>query len=245
MTGGGEDALRAPSRTAGVQRAPSEAEPYDGVPETRVGTAVTAEIPAVPVAPSYGVLLPDGSVWYPGSKRKLPAPLALRVTVWALAFLVAIGAAFLLVEHYHPSWLDPVRRTAGAVNSGGPSPIGPAPTVTTARKTAKVSDVLRTTSQTATGTTFALSGPAYSLAITTSARCYVVVHSLATNVDLLNNTLAAGTTKIVRVTGSSTLYVAAGGASLSVIDSHGKTIGKVTTLKIDPYLYTFDVPPNS
>ena len=80
---------------------------------TRTGTAITAEIPAVPVAPAYGVLLPDGSIWYPGSKRKLPAPTFLHVIVWSLAFLVAVVGAGLIVEHYHPSWTDPLRHIVG------------------------------------------------------------------------------------------------------------------------------------
>ena len=74
---------------------------------------ITAEIPAVPVAPAYGVLFrtaPSGT----RARSETPRPHLLRVTVWALAFLVAIGGAALIVEHYQPSWLqrDPTRRRA-------------------------------------------------------------------------------------------------------------------------------------
>ena len=113
MVAGRPDAVPATSRTAVTPLAPSTEWSGDGAIDTRGGTAITAEIPAVPVAPAYGVLLPDGSIWYPGSKRKLPAPTPLRVTVWTLAFLVAIGGAGLIVEHYHPSWMDPLRHVVG------------------------------------------------------------------------------------------------------------------------------------
>lgn len=70
---------------------------------------ITAEIPAVPASPNYGVLLPDGSVWYPGSNKKLPAPLLLRVAVWILAFATVLAAAGLFIIHYQPSWVSPLR----------------------------------------------------------------------------------------------------------------------------------------
>ena len=92
MVAGRPDAVPATSRAAVTSLEPSTEWP-SGAPETRGQTAITAEIPAVPVSPAYGVLLPDRSIWYPGSKRKLPAPTFLRVMVWALAFLVAIGGA--------------------------------------------------------------------------------------------------------------------------------------------------------
>ena len=113
MVPGRPDAVPATSRTAVTPFEPSTERSGDGAVDARGGTAITAEIPAVPVAPAYGVLLPDGSIWYPGSKRKLPAPTLLRVTVWTLAFLVAIGGAGLIVEHYHPSWMDPLRHVVG------------------------------------------------------------------------------------------------------------------------------------
>ena len=113
MVPGRPDAEPATSRTAVTPFEPSTEWSGDGAIDARGGTAITAEIPAVPVAPAYGVLLPDGSIWYPGSKRKLPAPTLLRVTVWTLAFLVAIGGAGLIVEHYHPSWMDPLRHVVG------------------------------------------------------------------------------------------------------------------------------------
>jgi hypothetical protein len=90
------------------------------VPESPAGSPlVTAEIPAVPGSSSYGVLLPDGSIWYPGSRRRLPAPLLLRMAVWVLAFATLVLAAGDLVIHFHPSWVNPLRRVVASASLPG------------------------------------------------------------------------------------------------------------------------------
>ncbi|HXY43939.1 MAG TPA: hypothetical protein VEH29_07115 [Acidimicrobiales bacterium] len=98
------------------------------VRDTTSGTVITAEIPAVRAGPSYGVLLPDGSVWYPGSRKRLPAPLILRVVVWILAFAVFFAAAGDFIIRYHPSWVAPLRHIVPAQTvvalSGGSSSTG-------------------------------------------------------------------------------------------------------------------------
>ena len=102
------------------------------VRDTTSGTVITAEIPAVRAGPSYGVLLPDGSVWYPGSRKRLPAPLILRVVVWVLAFAVFFAAAGDFIIRYHPSWVAPLRHivnTQPAASSGNTT----TPTVATGK----------------------------------------------------------------------------------------------------------------
>lgn len=92
-----------------------------GTPESGGPAYITAEIPAVsPVGPSYGVLLPDGSVWYPGSRKRLPAPLLLRIVVWVLAFATLLAGVGDFVVRYHPSWLSAIRRTARPRQLNGP-----------------------------------------------------------------------------------------------------------------------------
>lgn len=83
--------------------------PDGPVHDTASGTVITAEIPAVRAGPSYGVLLPDGSIWYPGSRKRLPAPLLLRVVVWILAFAVFFAGVGDFIIHYHQSWVTPLR----------------------------------------------------------------------------------------------------------------------------------------
>jgi hypothetical protein len=207
----------------------------DGAVDSRGGTAITAEIPAVPVAPAYGVLLPDGSIWYPGSKRKLPAPTLLRVTVWTLAFLVAIAGAGLIVEHYHPSWTDPLRHVVGTPGQ----PASPGSTTVTTRP-ATGSNEMKQTSHTANSVTYSVPGSPYVLAIKTTQRCYVVVKSLASRTNLFSATISADVTQPVVVPGgSTTLEAYAGGSSLSV-SFQGKPVGTVAVLR---YAITYNFNP--
>ncbi len=225
MVPGRPDAMPGTSRTAVTSFEPNTERPGDGTIDTRGGTAITAEIPAVPVAPAYGVLLPDGSIWYPGSKRKLPAPTLLRVIVWTLAFLVAIGGAGLIVEHYHPSWVDPLRHVVGT-----PGLVNPGTTTETTRP-APISKVMQQTSQTTNSVTYSLPGTPYVLAVKTTQRCYVVVKALASRTDLFAATIGAGETQSVLVpSGPSTLEAFAGGASLSVA-FQGRQVGTVAVLR--------------
>ena len=243
MVAGRPDAVSATSRTAVTPLAPNDGRARDGAADTRGGTAVTAEIPAVPVAPAYGVLLPDGSIWYPGSKQKLPAPTFLRITVWALAFLVAIVCAGLIVEHYHPVWMDPLRHVVATPGQAVvPARRNVATTTTRPRPGHPSSNKLVKTAETANSVTYSVPGSSYVLAIKTTARCYVVVRSLKSGSDLFASTVNAGATQQVVVpSGSATLEAAAGGSSLTV-SSNGRTVGTVATLL---YAVTYTFNPTS
>ena len=206
------------------------------------GTSVTAEIPAVPAGPDYGVLLPDGSIWYPGSKKRLPAPLLLRIVVWALAFLVLIAAAGDFLIHYHPSWVDPLRHVvpassarsgssshggsshaAGGSSGGGGSSSGPSlsaaspqpsglPTYTTAYQITGVSN--------------------YAAVVKTTGPTWVIAYNLVNGSDqgspLFSGTMQAGQTQTIKATGPMDLEVAAAGASVSVT-SGNRQIGTLAT----------------
>ena len=90
---------------------------------------------------------------------------------------------------------------------------------------------------------YSVPGTPFLLSITTRARCYVVVKSLATGADLFARTIDGGVTQPVLVpTGSATLEAYAGGSSLSV-DTHGKHVGTVPSLGY-AVVYTFN-PTNS
>jgi hypothetical protein len=241
VVAGRPDAVPATSRTAVTSLEPNPERPGAATRETRGATAITAEIPAVPVAPAYGVLLPDGSIWYPGSKRKLPAPTFLRVIVWTLAFLVAIGGAGLVVEHYHPSWMDPIRHVVGppgVLTPGG----GSGPTATTL-PSAQSSGKMLETAHSLNSVTYTVPGAPYVLNIKTTQRCYLRVVSIASGASLLNNTLAAGASQAVVVAGgSATVQAYAAGASLSV-SVQGTEVGAIAKL-LYGVSYRFN-PPSS
>ena len=207
--------------------------------ETRGATAITAEIPAVPVAPAYGVLLPDGSIWYPGSKRKLPAPVFLRMTVWILAFLVAIGGAALIVEHYHPSWMNPIRHVVGP--PGVLTGTGGGTGTTTSSIPIQSSDKMLETGHGLNSVTYSVPAAPYVLTVKTIQRCYVQVKSLSNGTVLLSSTLGAGATQSVVVqNGPATIEAYAAGASVSVgvQDTRVGTIAKL----LYAVVYRFNPP---
>ena len=241
MVAGRPDAVPATSRAAVTSLKPNTEWAGSGATETRGATAITAEIPAVPVAPAYGVLLPDGSIWYPGSKQKLPAPTFLRVTVWALAVLVAIGGAALIVEHYQPSWLNAIRHVVGppgVLASSVPSTSSGSHPATTAP-----SGKFTETAHGFNTATYSVPGAPYVLEIRTTQRCYMQVKSLATGAFLFDNTLGGAVRQSVSVpSGSATVEAFAGGSSLSV-SVNGSTVGTIAKLGY-AVVYRF-VPPGT
>jgi hypothetical protein len=190
------------------------------------------------------VLLPDGSIWYPGSKRKLPAPTPLRVIVWTLACLVVISGAALVVEHFQPSWLNPIRHVVGqpgvlAGNSPG-SGTGTHPNGTGSTPS---SNKLQQTAQGFNSVTYSVPAAPYVLTIKTSQRCYMQVKSLPSGALLLSQTLGAGVTQSITVTASSaTVEAYAGGSSLSV-SVNGHSVGTIAKLGY-AVVYRFN-PPSS
>ncbi len=205
-----------------------------GRAEAGTSTSVTAEIPSVPAGPSYGVLLPDGTIWYPGSEKRLPAPIALRVTVWALAFLVLVAAAGVFVIHSHPSWVDPLRRSvpAGAttpkVQTGGAQTGGTTPP--TSPGTAAVSKTSPQPSNIPSFTTaYTLNGISnYVISVKATNLTWVQAHHLVDNLDygspVYSQTLSPGQTATIPASGSFDLEVAAAGATVTIL-SNGKVVG--------------------
>ena len=148
------------------------------VRDTASGTVITAEIPAVPAGPSYGVLLPDGSVWYPGSKKRLPAPLILRVVIWIVAFAVLLAGAGDFIIRYHPSLVSAIRHVvSSSPASPGGSNGGSRPSTTVTNGTSQTSQVNKVSPQPtglAAGTTeYSVALPSYTILVSTSQRAFV------------------------------------------------------------------------
>lgn len=218
---------------------PSALRRYDVSPETSTGTTVTAQIPAVPVGPHYGVLLPDGTIWYPGSKKRLPAPLLLRIVVWALAFLVLLAAAGDFVIHSHPTWVDPLRRTVPA--AGGTSSFSTSNTTSSSKSASP-------THSAATGLAVASPQPAgipayttvYTIKGTSSyqvtvkatevswVQAYTLTNGIDTGSPLFSGDVQPGQTETISAKGPVDLEIAAAGATVAV-QSGGKQIGTVAS----------------
>jgi hypothetical protein len=215
------------------------------VRDTPAGTTITAEIPAVPKGPSYGVLMPDGSVWYPGSKKRLPAPLVLRVCVWFLAFAVLVAGAIDLVAKFHPSWLSTFRHVVPAASAAANLPSGGSTSVTTPTQT--------TTSHPASNGAIVLMDPQptdvsaflnvtaywvdrhhYTVSVSATDRPAWVSSQPFQGGQLVGNqqseTLQPGHTFLATAAGADMLEIGAGGTVIKLYSSSGtKLIGTVPT----------------
>ncbi|HEV2361258.1 MAG TPA: hypothetical protein VGS21_06125 [Acidimicrobiales bacterium] len=192
-------------------------------PDTTGSTVITAEIPAVPVHKSYGVLLPDGSVWYPGSKRRLPAPWPIRFAVWVLALVLVLMLVGYAIVSYHSSWLAPLRHTVGSAPTSPISPShypGSPGNTSGAGGSSTFKEISHTAGDVATKTpaTETWSVPATSYTIQFSVpkgdRVYVQIKNGATT--QFASTIAAGQTQREIVSASSSVQAYAGGGTISI-----------------------------
>jgi hypothetical protein len=196
------------------------------VRDTASGTIVTAEIPAVPVGPSYGVLLPDGSVWYPGSRRRLPAPLILRVIVWILAFAVFLAGAGDFVIRYHPSWVAALRhmvpaQTAAATGGGATSTTRPNGTTGTIGPPALALISPQPAGLPPGTTAYTVKSPAYTVTVTAGSGAAWVGAFTSVNKHpgkpIQQQTLAAGQIiTINQTTGAEFVQIGANGTTIKV-----------------------------
>lgn len=240
----------AASDTSGLRRSPGGGLGGGG------GTSLTAEIPAVPAGPSYGVLLPDGTIWYPGSRKKLPAPLLLRIVVWTLAFLVLLAAAGDFIIHTHPGWVDPLRRTVPAA-SGVLDVHVPRPTAGTSGTSGNggsggtpstTSSALRQANPQpanlpAATTAYTIAGvTSYQIVVKAAQATFVQINPLVNGVvggaPLYQGTLQGGQTQTVPATGSTELYVGYPGTTVQ-ISANGKTIGAASVPATAPWRFVF------
>jgi hypothetical protein len=223
---------------------------YGNGGDPRTSPVITAEIPAVPAGPGYGVLLPDGSIWYPGSRKRLPAPLPLRVAVWTLAFLVLIAGAADLIIRTHPSWVDPLRRhinpalstSLGGGTSGSRTSPGagssPAPSAVSLSRTSPQPSGMpgATTAYTVSGTS------TFQVAVKASELTYMKAAHLVNGQDsgtpLYVGYVQPGHTETVTASGPVDVQVDAGGTTVSVL-SGSKLVGTAATPPYVPWDFWF------
>lgn len=218
-----------------------------GVPSRAPGTAFgpaaaadrTAEIPVVTAKAPAGsrraaaapIELSDGSVWYPGVSRRLPAPFPIRLIVWLLFLVLLLGLAGLAVERYHPDWIAFLRRTAP---SSSPAPAGGAPasggptTGAVATGKAGTGSGLALASTTGSATTYTVPARSYEVVLRFPHDDWVRVTSPAgTSHELLASTLpATDSPRTVQVSGSATVFVGAATTSITIV-AGGHELGVV------------------
>jgi hypothetical protein len=190
-------------------------------------TETTAEIPVVDsttARPRRAVELDDGTLWYPGVSKRLPAPFWLRVFVWLLFFALLVGLAGLAVERYHPGWLAIFRKV---------SPSG----VTTASTAGSSQGVggagLRRVRSTSRATTYAVAASSFSIVLVFDHPCWTRIASPAgSSHDLIAQTLpASASPEVVKVRSSASVYLGASTQQIA-ITSAGRTLGVVQAPRV-------------
>jgi len=223
----------APSRPRGSSR------PARDVAGPEAAT-VTAEIPVVQTTERGGRARPVRGTdeWY--ATRARPAPYVVRLAVWLLSFVLVLLLAGRAVEHYHPAWLDFLRNTtpAGATTSLAPSARRHSPGAPLRRVTATPAG-FRLVSSSATGTTYAVPSQAYSVVVTTSARCWTQIAAPAgsTAYRYAQTVAPSESPKAFALTGSSTVVVDHTVTSIRV-EIGGTSVGTITSPKVG-YPYSF------
>jgi len=218
--------------------------------ERQSSTSITAEIPAVPAGSSYGVLLPDGTVWYPGSKKRLPAPLLLRVVVWILAFATVLAGAGTFVIYEHPSWVNPFRRIVATQ----PGPKTKATkgshgrTGSSGAKSTAVGPIVPQPSGLPFDTTaYRVPAGPYSVKVAEAAGREAWVGAFAVGCGQISTRpsqqqiLSGGQTFVVNETGEFDLEVGASGATVQVLQN-GKVLATVPAPSRVPWRWLFEPP---
>ena len=245
-------------RSSGVTRTVAGMRPDVVHADTAGSTVITAEIPAVPMDRSYGVLLPDGTVWYPGSNKRLPAPWPLRFVVWVLALVLLLMLSGVAVVRWHPAWLAPLRHTVGSAPLADVTPSHISTPAGSRTKTSVVttdSSAFKQTGSTpqvghpfgnpsAPGTAYATA--TYEVPATTFQLGFTTAHDHAVSVgvttptgqNLYGATQPGGITHMITVSGSAAwLQGFAGGATVTVYVNN-KSVGKINVAY--SVIYKFD-----
>jgi hypothetical protein len=164
-----------------------------------------------------------------------PAPLALRVAVWTVVLLLALGVAGMAVHHWRPAWLTRIHLVAAGPGAGPTHPGGRSPTHPT------VPAALVTTTTTGrTTATVAVRASVYVVVVTTQAPCWIHVTSPAGFAPLFSATVPAGTTKTFTSTnGQLTVELGASHATVTAQILDKAIPGWSLSPTAAPYIITF------
>jgi len=233
---GHPDAVPATSRTAVTPLESNTEWAGDGAVDSRGGTAITAENPCCPGRPRLWRVVAGWFDLVPGLEAKasgtdfaprhrLDARLPRRHR-WR----------GLIVEHYHPSWTDPLRHVVGTPGQ----PASPGSTTVTTRPAAG-SNEMKQTSHTANSVTYSVPGSPYVLAIKTTPTmlCRGEVTREQDEPLQRDNQRRRDTAGRSCPAGRPPLEAYAGGSSLSV-SFQGKPVGTVAVLR---YAITYNFNP--
>lgn len=203
--------------------------------DSPISVAITAEIPAVGNAeqarrnPGY----PAAAA--PVRPRRRPAPFAVRVFVWILAFLLVLAGVGLWAEHYHPAWFAFIQNKVGSAQ-----PVLSTPKTNSGSATVSSSSAPLNSGTPPGSVTVTVPPGPYSIVVaSTHAYWMKVVSPAGSSTVVFEQVVPVSTTpKTLEYSSSITVSFAASTTSLSVI-SGGHTVKVIPSPHILPITYTF------
>jgi hypothetical protein len=238
----------APSKSlrGGSAGTTQEAEPsghlrrYEGDPADLRSFTQTAQVPAVSGGGQPGGLYPGNAGARYRHSRRRKAPLGLRLLTWLVLFLLIVGGAGLGVDNYKPQWLRDIHILKSAPRSAAPAN-SQKHHVTTRRTTPTTLVPPVTTAQMGVGTaTVKVSVANYTVVVTASNRCWVYASVPMSAKALFNETVVAGQTVSIPVTGGQ-LNLELGSVAATITIKIGGKIIALWQLRPDsvPFTTTF------
>ncbi len=236
--GGGTGGVENPG-APGVPPAPR------GVEDPPTAVTVTAEIPVVPgapTAPGYGYT--SGPTRARASRSgRIPAPYALRMGVWSVAFLLLLALVGLWAVHNHPSWFTFVRNKLAVVSPTATTPSSSLPGSSGVPTTTINPRRLGLVSENAKDATYAVPSGGYAVVLTLLANspCDLRIISPAGSSTVVFESVVtpADSPKTVTLSASATVGVAARATSIAVT-AGGKTLETIASPKLLPFVYHFE-----
>jgi hypothetical protein len=194
----------------------------------------TAQVPSLGGPGSH---FADTGLIYPLSSRPAPAPVGLRVAVWATAVLLVVGLVGLGVHRLRPSALR-------ALEAGGAIPATSRTTLAT-RSPARAghggsSAAVRQTQTSSTGATWAVDAAQYTVTVSAQAPCWVQVTDPESSSPTFAGVLGGGAQKsFASAGGRLNLLLGASRVTVSVVLGGASTPVWTFTPTAAPFTLSF------
>ena len=198
---------------------------------TPAATVTTAEIPVVSPAgysrdTKSGRQGSSAKRYTTQNSRRPPTPTGIIVTFWATILLTLVGLVGLELEHTHPSWFQSIH---------APTTVPTTPPITAPPTTSSPTSLIQPGTSTATGASYTVPVATFSITITASKQCYVLVTNTSNGSVLFEGTLSAGDSQ--HFANLSQVSVNLGSASGTLQIFNGNTSLGNLTPTVAPYQY--------
>ena len=221
------DHLRAFTQTGEVPR-------FGVAPRPTTGNGAGPPTGTFPVVPHHD--LRRGKRALTRARRRMRAPIWLRVATWTAVVLVLAVTAGWAIHTWNPQWLVKARILRVAQPGSG----GSAPPSTTPAPVSHQKDAVQPVAANATSSAFVVRTAHFSVTVATTGRCWVQILSSTSSVPLVEGVQPAGKVFQFKATGTMTVQVGASPVLVGVaIGGRSVYLDKPS---VTPFTYTFAPP---